>query len=83
MGQISGVDAALITSIAGVAVANISYVGLTSAATLGLGGGGGGGKLFSGESFGDSGIACSDGPISISKGGSQILYQAGETFYTD
>lgn len=38
MGQISGVNASSITSIAGVSVANISYVGPTSAATLGLGG---------------------------------------------
>jgi hypothetical protein len=40
MGQISGVNASTITSIAGVAVANISYVGPISTATIGLGGGG-------------------------------------------
>ena len=56
MGQISGVDASLITSIAGVAVANISYVGPTSAATLGLGGGGG--KTFGDNPFGGSQDAC-------------------------
>ena len=39
MGQISGINASSITSIAGVAVANISYVGPVSAAALGLGGG--------------------------------------------
>ena len=84
MGQISGVNASSITSIAGVAVANISYVGSTSAATLGLGGGGGG-KIFAGDPFGDSGIACANGPRSISKGGAITLYyNSGENrMYTD
>jgi hypothetical protein len=40
MGQIMGVDASLITNIAGVAASSISYIGPISAATLGLGGGG-------------------------------------------
>lgn len=82
MGQISGVDAALITSIAGVAVANISYVGPTSAATLGLGGGGGG-KVFTVNSWGDPLEACGGGQDSINNFGSQILYQTEDHFYTD
>jgi len=61
MGQISGVDASLITSIAGVAVANISYVGPTSAATLGLGGGGSS-KTFGDQALGSSQDACIVGP---------------------
>ena len=60
MGKISGVDAALITNIAGVAVANISKVGPTSAATLGLGGGGGG-KTFGDFPFGDPQDSCVNG----------------------
>jgi hypothetical protein len=82
MGQISGVNASSITSIAGIAVANISYVGPVSAATLGLGGGGGG-KLFADATFGDGGTACADGPVAISKGRTQTLYTSGEGFYTD
>jgi hypothetical protein len=39
MGQISGVNTQSITSIAGIPVANISYVGPLSSAALGLGGG--------------------------------------------
>lgn len=83
MGQISGVNAELIRSIAGVAVANISYVGPTSAATLGLGGGGGGVKVFSSEPFEQGLRACNDGPLSIIKGNTQTLYKNGETFYYD
>jgi hypothetical protein len=40
MGQISGVNTQSITNIAGIPVANISYVGPVSSAALGLGGGG-------------------------------------------
>ena len=61
MGQISGVDASLIISIAGVAVANISYVGPTSAATLGLGGGGTA-KIFGDTPLGDPQDSCVNGP---------------------
>jgi len=61
MGQISGVNASSITSIAGVAVANISYVGPTSAATLGLGGGGSS-KTFANNPFGGAQSACLVGP---------------------
>lgn len=39
MGQISGIQASLITNIAGIQAANISSIGPVSAATLGLGGG--------------------------------------------
>ena len=84
MGQISGVNAASITSIAGVAVANISYVGPVSAATLGLGGGGGG-KEFSTGAFDNSELACAFGPGSISERGSQTLYydSINNAIYTD
>jgi len=81
MGQISGVDAALITSIAGVAVANISYVGPTSAATIGLGGGGGGGKLYTVSSFDPSRAACIFGPSSPTQ---TLYYNSGDNiFYLD
>jgi hypothetical protein len=84
MGKLSGVNANLITKVSGVPVANISKVGPILASSIGLGGGGGGGeKLFDGEGFGDGGTACIMGPLSISKGGSQTLYQSGETFYTN
>jgi len=84
MGQISGVDAALITNIAGVTVANISYVGPTSAASIGLGGGGGD-KIFTTLNYTGGEEACYTGPGVIAKGGRNIqtLYQAGEFFYTD
>jgi len=82
MGQISGVNASSITSIAGIAVANISYVGPISAATLGLGGGG---KSFTYDSFNEPGAACSFGQESIDKNGAQTLYyNSGENrMYTD
>jgi len=82
MGQISGVDAALITSIAGVAVANISYVGPTSAATLGLGGGGGGGKLYTVSSFNPPRAACVFGPSAENT--QTLYYNSGDNiFYLD
>jgi len=83
MGQISGVNAELIRSIAGVAVANISYVGPTSAATLGLGGGGG--LTMTVEFWFDTGQACINGASSILESGYQTLYLNSEnnTFYTD
>jgi hypothetical protein len=81
MGQISGVDAALITSIAGVAVANISYVGPTSAATLGLGGGGGG-KLYTTISFNPPRAACMVGPSTENT--QTLYYNSGDNiFYLD
>jgi hypothetical protein len=87
MGQISGVDAALITSIAGVAVANISYVGPTSAAAIGLGGGGGGGtpKALTLGFYGTSEEACINGPADISRGRSQTVYykESNNTVYAD
>ena len=83
MGQISGVNAELIRSIAGVAVANISYVGPTSAATLGLGGGGG--LTMTVEFWFDTGQACINGASSILESGYQTLYLNSENnrFYTD
>ena len=87
MGQISGVNASSITNIAGIAVANISYVGPTSAATLGLGGGGGGGtpKSFSTGYWEDPGNACAEGPVSIAERGAQtVYYSAGSNaLFTD
>lgn len=80
MGQISGVDAASITSIAGVAVANISYVGPVSAAALGLGGGG---KVFALDFWGNPTDACLNGQRAIDKQGSQVLYLNKNIFYTD
>jgi len=84
MGQISGVNANLITSIAGVAVANISYVGPVSAATLGLGGSGGG-KQFTFDRWDDANGACLYGQESINKKGAQTLYfnESNSTLYTD
>jgi hypothetical protein len=83
MGQISGVNAELIRSIAGVAVTNISYVGPTSAATLGLGGGGG--LTMTVEFWFDTGQACINGASSILESGYQTLYLNSENnrFYTD
>jgi hypothetical protein len=83
MGQISGVNAELIRSIAGVAVANISYVGPTSAATLGLGGGGG--LTMTVEFWFNTGQACINGASSILESGYQTLYLNSENnrFYTD
>ena len=85
MGQISGVNAALITSIAGVAVANISYVGPTSAATLGLGGGGGPTRVFTNAAWSTPEEPCIYGAESILKKGSQIVYynSGDNTIYTD
>ena len=81
MGQISGVDANLITNIAGVAVANISYVGPTSAVTLGLGGGGGTAKTFSDTLSGDPQDSCVNGPSSQTR---TLYYDSGtNTVYTD
>lgn len=78
MGQISGVNASSITSIAGVAVANISYVGPVSAATLGLGGGG---KTFGDNPFGGSQDACIYGPSFQTR---TLYYDSGtNTVYTD
>lgn len=88
MGQISGVDAALITSIAGVAVANISYVGPTSAATIGLGGGGTG-KQFAQNGFNDPNEACAVGPrrptitLYYNSGNNQIYTDPGFTTFFD
>lgn len=82
MGQISGVNASSITSIAGVAVANISYVGPTSAATIGLGGGGG--KIFSVDSWPEPGGACMDGPAAAARNPQTLYYNSGENrLYTD
>jgi hypothetical protein len=83
MGQISGVNASSITSIAGVAVANISYVGPVSAATLGLGGGGGPARVFATDAWGDALEACANGEKSIDKNGPMTLYQQGDFFYYD
>jgi hypothetical protein len=83
MGQISGVDAALITSIAGVAVANISYVGPTSAATIGLGGGGGPIRIFAPDFWATALEACTNGQKAIDKSGPMTLYQQGDFFYYD
>lgn len=80
MGQISGINAQSITSIAGVQVASISYVGPVSAAALGLGGGG---KVFALNSWGDPLEACGGGQESINNFGPQTLYQNGDYFYTD
>jgi hypothetical protein len=80
MGQISGVDASLITSIAGVAVANISYVGPTSAATIGLGGGG---RVFTVQYWSEPLDACTNGENSILESGSQTLYENEGIFYID
>ena len=82
MGQISGVNASSITSISGVAVSNISYVGPVSAATIGLGGGGGG-KVFTYDTWDNPTDACLYGQRAIDKQGSQTLYQNGDYFYTD
>lgn len=80
MGQISGVNAELIRSIAGVAVANISYVGPISAATLGLGGGGSS-KTFGDQGSGDSQGACLVGPSFPTR---TLYYDSGtNTVYTD
>jgi len=83
MGQISGVDAALITNIAGVAVANISYVGPTSAATIGLGGGGGPIRIFAPNFWAAALEACTNGQKAIDKSGPMTLYQQGDFFYYD
>jgi hypothetical protein len=83
MGQISGVDAALITSIAGVAVANISYVGPTSAASIGLGGGGGPARVFATDAWATALEACINGQKAIDKNGPMTLYQQGNFFYYD
>ena len=80
MGQISGINAQSITSIAGVQVASISYVGPVSAAALGLGGGG---KVFTLGFWAEPSDACSNGQIAIDTEGSQTLYQTEDHFYTD
>ncbi len=78
MGQISGVNASSITSIAGVAVANISYVGPTSSATLGLGGGGTG-KTFANFIWENTESICFQGPeIIIEVGTITLYYNQGE-----
>jgi hypothetical protein len=79
MGQISGVNAELITSIAGVAVANISYVGPTSAATIGLGGGGNSLKTFANFIWENTESICFQGPeIIIEVGTITLYYNQGE-----
>ena len=81
MGQISGVDAALITSIAGVAATSISYVGPISAATLGLGGGRGSSKTFGDQGSGSPQAACTVGPSFPTI---TLYYDAGtNALYTD
>jgi len=79
MGQISGINAELIRSIAGVAVANISYVGPTSAATIGLGGGGNSLKTFANFIWENTESICFQGPeIIIEVGTITLYYNQGE-----
>jgi hypothetical protein len=79
MGQISGVNASSITNIAGVQVANISYVGPITAAAIGLGGG----LVFTVQTWGEPLDACTNGATSILEIGSQTLYENEGIFYTD
>jgi hypothetical protein len=83
MGQISGINASSITNIAGVQVANISYVGPITASAIGLGGGGG--LIMTVDFWFDTSQACINGASSILESGYQTLYLNPEnnTFYTD
>jgi len=83
MGQISGVNTSSITSIAGVQVANISYVGPITAAALGLGGGGGPDRVFATDAWATAIEACINGQKAIDKNGPITLYQQGDFFYYD